>query len=918
MSASRPHPLSNDATDPVCGMTVGPDSPHRYDYEGEPFKFCSEHCLNRFREDPKRYVSAQPHAAAHAGHGGASHVSVTDPVCGMTVTSDSPRRHEYDGEIYRFCSEHCLTRFRKDPAHFVSQLHEQEHGAHGAHGHAAASGAGSYVCPMCPGVESETSGSCPKCGMSLTTRERAATVASEYTCPMHPEVVQDHPGSCPKCGMALEPKGVPVPTTKTEYTCPMHPEIVQDHPGNCPKCGMALEPRSVAAEEEDNAELRDMTRRFWVSAALAIPVFVSAMAAEFWPHRMAEIIDPSSRQWLEMILATPAVVWGGWIFYVRAVQSLITRNLNMFTLIGLGVAVAWSYSVVAAVAPGIFPRSVFNEMGVVPVYFEAAAVITALVLLGQVLELRARSQTNAAIRLLLGLAPKTARIVRDDGTEEDIPLEHVHPGDRLRIRPGEKVPVDGTVVDGLSHVDESMVTGEPIPVQKQAGDKVIGATVNGTGGLLMTAEKVGADTLLAQIVHMVAEAQRSRAPIQKLVDVVSGYFVPAVVIVAVITLIVWGFWGPEPRLAHAVINAVAVLIIACPCALGLATPMSIMVGTGRGALMGVLFKNAEALEVMRKVDTLVVDKTGTLTEGHPELVSVTAAVGFAEDEVLRLAACLERSSEHPLAAAIVRGAQGRGAKLADAKEFQSVTGKGVAGQVEGRRIVLGNAKLLADESIDPGEIAKKADAGRAEGQTVMFVAVDGRVAGLLGVADPIKETTQEAIRFLHADGIEIVMLTGDNRKTAEAVAGKLGIDRVQAEVLPDQKASVVKQLQAEGKTVAMAGDGINDAPALAQAQVGIAMGTGTDVAMESAGVTLVKGDLRGIVRARRLSRATMRNIRQNLFFAFVYNSLGVPVAAGVLYPIFGLLLSPMIAAAAMSFSSVSVIANALRLRRAAL
>jgi Cu+-exporting ATPase len=785
----------------------------------------------------------------------------------MQVAEDTAHRHVHQGSTYLFCSERCLHKFREHPQQYLKQ-----EGAPAA-------------------------------------KERAAS----YTCPMHPEVVQDHPGSCPKCGMALEPKGAPVP--KVEYTCPMHPEVVQDHPGSCPKCGMALEPRTVAAQEEENAELRDMSRRFWVSAALAIPVFFSAMAAEFWPGPMAEIIAPGARQWLEMLLATPVVVWGGWIFYVRAVQSLITRNLNMFTLIGLGVSVAWGYSVVAVLLPGIFPASVFDAMGVVPVYFEAAAVITTLVLLGQVLELRARSQTNAAIKLLLGLAPKTARIVRDDGAEEDIPLEQVQPGDRLRIRPGEKVPVDGTVLEGLSHVDESMVTGEPIPVEKQAGARVIGATVNGTGSLVMRAEKVGADTLLAQIVQMVAEAQRSRAPIQKLVDVVAGYFVPAVVVIAVLTLVVWGLAGPEPRLAHAVINAVAVLIIACPCALGLATPMSIMVGTGRGALMGVLFKNAEALEVMRKVDTLVVDKTGTLTEGHPELVGVNAAEGFAEDDIVRLAAGIEQSSEHPLGAAIVRGAQARGLTLAQAEDFASVTGKGVTGTVDGRRVALGNRALLADAGIETGGLAAQADGLRGEGQTVMFLAIDGRAAGLIGVADRIKETTPEAIRFLHEEGIRIVMLTGDNRTTAEAVAAKLGIDQVQAEVLPDQKAAVVKRLQAEGRVVAMAGDGINDAPALAQAQVGIAMGTGTDVAMESAGVTLVKGDLRGIVRARRLSRATMGNIRQNLFFAFIYNALGVPVAAGLLYPFFGLLLSPMIAAAAMSFSSVSVITNALRLRR---
>ena len=801
-------------------------------------------------------------------------VTARDPVCGMTVNMQTAAAHtEHQGATYYFCSQHCHDRFIAEPSHFI--------------------------------------GAAPQTSV-------LKVAGGMYTCPMHPDVRQPGPGACPKCGMALEPMGVSAPATSIEYTCPMHPEIIQDHPGNCPKCGMTLEPRTVAAEEEESAELRDMTLRFWVSTALAIPVFISAMAAEFRPEQMAAIVDPRVRQWIEMILATPAVVWGGWIFYVRAVQSVVTRNLNMFTLIGLGVAVAWGYSVVAALLPGIFPRAVFDEMGVVPVYFEAAAVITALVLLGQVLELRARSRTNAAIKLLLGMAPKTARIVRDDGREEDISLEQVQPGDKLRIRPGEKVPVDGTVVQGMSHVDESMVTGEPIPVEKSAGEKVIGATVNGTGGLLMVAEKVGADTLLAQIVHMVAEAQRSRAPIQKLVDIVSGYFVPAVVAVAVITFIVWNFWGPEPRLAHAVINAVAVLIIACPCALGLATPVSIMVGTGRGAMMGVLFKNAEALEVLRKVDTLVVDKTGTLTEGHPELVSVMPAEGVNQHEIVRLAASVERASEHPLAAAIVRGAEKRGIELVTAEDFQSVTGKGVTGLVDGRQVALGNIKLLEDLGIDVGALLAQADALRADGQTVVFLAVDGKAAGLIGVADPIKATTPEAIRYLHEEGIHIVMLTGDNRKTAEAVAAKLNIDQVQAEVLPDQKAAVVKQLQAEGRIVAMAGDGINDAPALAQAHVGIAMGTGTDVAMESAGVTLVKGDLRGIVRARRLSRATLRNIRQNLFFAFVYNSLGVPVAAGVLYPVFGLLLSPMIAAAAMSFSSVSVITNALRLRHASL
>jgi len=695
----------------------------------------------------------------------------------------------------------------------------------------------------------------------------------------------------------------------------MHPQIVRDAPGECPICGMALEPRTVAIEEEASAELIDMTRRFWVATILAIPVFLSAMAAEFWPDAVAQLVHPRSRQWFELALATPVVLWGGWPFFVRGWRSVVTWNLNMFTLIGLGVAIAWAYSMVAALVPGIFPPSVRMADGQVPVYFEAAAVITALVLLGQVLELRARSRTSAAIKMLLGLAPKTARVVREDGHEDDIPLEQVKPGDKLRIRPGEKVPVDGVVLEGSSAVDESMVTGEPMPVTKQANDKLIGATVNGTGSLLMRAEKVGTDTLLAQIVRMVAEAQRSRAPIQKLVDVVSGYFVPAVVVVAVITLIVWGFWGPEPRLAHAVINAVAVLIIACPCALGLATPMSIMVGTGRGATMGILIKNAESLEIMCKIDTLVVDKTGTLTEGRPKLVAAEPAAGFDTETVLRLAASLEQASEHPLAAAIVRGAKDRQLALASPQGFDSKTGRGVVGTVDGKALALGNRKLMEESGVDASALHGPADKLRAEGQTVMYLAVDGKPGGLIGVADPIKESTPEALKVLHQEGVKVVMLTGDNRTTAQAVAAKLGIDQVQAEVLPEQKAQIVKQLQSEGHKVAMAGDGINDAPALAQAQVGIAMGTGTDVAMESAGVTLVKGDLRGIARARRLSRATMRNIRENLFFAFVYNSLGVPLAAGVLYPFFGLLLSPIIAAAAMSFSSVSVVTNALRLRR---
>jgi P-type Cu+ transporter len=702
------------------------------------------------------------------------------------------------------------------------------------------------------------------------------------------------------------------------YTCPMHPEVVRPEPGACPKCGMALEPSVASVEEEPSRELADMSRRFRIGLAITVPLLVVAMG-DFLPGRPLErLATARTLQWVELVLATPVVLWGGWPFFVRFWRSLVNRSLNMFTLIGLGIAVAYLYSLVATLAPGLFPRSFRDASGDVAVYFEAAAVITVLVLLGQVLELRARSQTSSAIRALLGLAPKTTRRLGDDGSEQDVPLDQVEVGDRLRVRPGEKVPVDGVVLEGASAVDESLVTGEPMPVEKQPGARLIGATVNGTGSLVMRAERVGAETLLAQIVHMVSEAQRSRAPIQKLADVVAGYFVPAVVAASAFTFLVWALAGPEPRLAHALVNAVAVLIIACPCALGLATPMSIMVATGKGATAGVLFKNAEAIEIMRKVDTLVVDKTGTLTEGKPKLVAVVPADGRDERAVLGAAAGLERGSEHPLAAAIVAGALERKVELAKAEDFASLTGKGVIGRVGGRAVALGNRALLDQLHLDAGPLAAPAEALRADGQTVMFVAIDGRLAGLLGVADPIKASTPEAIRALHEDGIRVVMLTGDSRTTAEAVGRKLGIDEVVAEVLPDQKAGAVRRFQGEGRIVAMAGDGINDAPALAQAQVGIAMGTGTDVAMESAGVTLVKGDLRGIVRARRLSRGTMRNIRQNLFWAFAYNTVGVPVAAGVLYPFFGILLSPIIAAAAMSFSSVSVVGNALRLRRLAL
>lgn len=702
-------------------------------------------------------------------------------------------------------------------------------------------------------------------------------------------------------------------TESVLYTCPMHPEVEQKGPGSCPKCGMALEPKTVQLDD-DTTEYDTMKRRFWISSVLSLFVLISAMGSEFFPEQFDTMIDSKSRQWFEMILSAPVVWWGGSIFYVRAWESVRNRSLNMFTLIALGTATAWIYSAVAVLFPHIFPENLSMQMGVIPVYFEAAAVITALVLLGQVLELRARSRTNDAIRLLMGLSPKNARIIRPDGSEEDILLNAVQSGDRLRIRPGEKIPVDGEVIEGESHVDESMVTGEPIPLSKKKGEHLIGATINTTGSLIMRAQKVGADTLLSQIIMMVSQAQRSRAPIQKTADTVSGYFVPAVIFIAVATFIVWYLFGPEPSLGYALVNAVAVLIIACPCALGLATPISIMVGTGKGAMAGVLIKNGEALEMMEKIDTLVVDKTGTLTEGKPKLVSVIAQEGWDENRMVALAASLERSSEHPLASAVVIAAQERGLPLSDTDQFRSVTGKGVVGKVDGLEIALGNIKLMEELGIEMAGLSAVADGLRHEGESVIFLAIDNTLAGILGVADPIKETTAQAIRDLHEEGITVVMLSGDSRITAEAVATRLGIDRFEAEVLPQQKAETIKRLQSEGHIVAMAGDGINDAPALAQAQVGIAMGSGTDVAMESAGITLIKGDLRGIVRARRLSRATMRNIRQNLFFAFIYNSAGIPIAAGVLYPFFGLLLSPMIAAAAMSFSSVSVITNALRLR----
>jgi Cu+-exporting ATPase len=887
------------ARDPVCGMTVDPATARggAHAHDGATYHFCSPSCRAKFAAEPAKYLAPRP-APTLVTIGGppvpapsAPAVAAIDPVCGMTVDAANPRggSHAHGGTAYHFCCDGCRTRFAADPAKYLDPSFRPG------------------------GMPADL------VGIGPAPAAKSTAAAGFYTCPMCPEVKEAGNVPCPSCGMALEPPLRLAPASRTRYTCPMHPEAVQDEPGECPLCGMALEATTVAAGPEANPELVDLTTRFTIALVLSIPVFLVGML-EMWPHNFVfrRILGPGVSPWIGFLLGTPVVLWAGLPFFRRAWTSVVNRRLNMFTLIGLGTGIAYLYSVVATFAPGLFPSGLrTGHAGTVPVYFEAAAVIITLVLLGQVLELRARERTGDAIRSLLGLAPPTARRIGADGIEADVPLDRVHPGDLLRIRPGDRIPVDGPVVEGASSVDEGMLTGEPTPVAKAPGDRLVGGTVNGAGTLVLRAERVGEATVLAQIIRLVADAQRSRAPIQRLADTVASAFVPVVILVAIATALLWYALGPEPRLAHALVNAVAVLIIACPCALGLATPMSIMVGTGRGAQSGVLVRDAEALEGLARVDTIVLDKTGTLTEGRPALVAVEA-IGASESErdLVWLAAGLERGSEHPLAAAILAGAGARGIGIPPAPaDFRAHPGRGVTGTVGGRAVALGNAALMAEAGLDVAPLGARADGRRAEAQTVVYLAVDGRLAGMLAVADPIKPGAAEAVAALHREGLALAMLTGDDRRTAEAVARRLGIDRVLAEVQPAQKAAEVARLKAGGKVVAMAGDGINDAPALAAADVGIAMGTGTDVAMESAGVTLVRGDLRGLVRAVRLGRATLRNIRQNLLFAFLYNALAIPVAAGLLYPVFGLLLSPMLASAAMSLSSVSVIANALRLRR---
>ena len=941
--------------DPVCGMSVDPlKARGKASYQGDTYYFCSPGCMHRFVSEPARFLAAGYHQVPLDSSNSSLQIAAArqvqkDPVCGMTVDAfKAAASIEYEGALFHFCSKSCVEKFKGDPQKFLSPSYKPG-------GMTATVQMGGVQIQPPQKIERD-----PVCGMNVDAAKPAATLThdgatyyfccrgcadkfkadpgkylarragspaesthvqsetlsepqkhSTYICPMDPEIRRSGPGACPKCGMALESDLVFVGTL-TVWTCPMHPEVVRDGPGACPICGMALEPQSVSTQQEDNPELRDMTHRFWWGVLLGVPLVAIAMLHMVGPW--AHAFSPRLVAWIEFLLATPIVLWAGRPFFERGWASVKFRSPNMFTLIAMGVGVAYVFSAVATTAPQAFPESLRGPHGQPVVYFEAAAAIIVLVLLGQVLELKARSRTSSAIRALLDLAPKMARLMRDDGSEYDVLLDQVKVGDKLRVRPGEKIPTDGTVLDGLSSVDESMITGESIPTEKRSGDKVIGATVNGTGWLLVRAERVGSETVLAQIVQMVSNAQRSRAPIQRLADRVAAYFVPAVLAVAVVTFIVWLVVGPDPRLANAIVNAVAVLIIACPCALGLATPMAIMVGTGRGARAGILIKNAEALENFQKVDTIALDKTGTLTQGKPELMSVAAFAGETEDRVVRLAASLERGSEHPMAGAIVEAAKANGMHLIQPDGFRSLTGKGVVGTVAGHEVGVGNERLFEELEIDAAELQSRAEELRRDGQTVVYVAVDGRAAGLLGIADPIKPEAADAIRDLQREGVRVVMLTGDSKTTAAAVARKLGITDFEAGVLPDHKADVIKKLQQQGSTVAMAGDGINDAPALAQAHVGVAMGTGTDVAMESAGITLLKGDLLALIRARRLSQAVMSNIKQNLFFAFIYNSVGVPIAAGILYPKFGILLSPIIAAAAMSFSSVSVISNALRLR----
>jgi Cu+-exporting ATPase len=895
--------LADDvAIDPVCGMKVNPvTAKFSQEHAGETYFFCGRSCQEKFKADPHGILSRKPGGmasgtvilgmpGAEAPLGTGPRNTVKDPVCGMEVDpATAVFKTQNNGNEYFFCCKGCLETFRANPEQILSAVPK----------------------PMGSGLVS--------LGMAGTAAGKGAIVAAAagskpdacyYVCPMCAEVRQTGPGPCPKCGMALEPESPALSATKTEYTCPMHPEVVRSEPGSCPICGMALEPRTVAVEQE-NPELRNMTRRFWISLVLTAPLLSIAMGSMLWPHAFRLGSWSLGLPWLELVLATPVVLWGGWPFFQRGWASILNRSTNMFTLIAMGTGVAYVYSVVATLFPGIFPAP-FRSMGDRPdVYFEAAAAIVTLVLLGQVLELRARSRTSSAIRALLDLSPKQARLISPDGSEHDIPLEQVKPGDKLRVRPGERVPVDGVVLEGASTVDESMITGESIPVEKTTGARAIGASVNGTGAFVMRAEHVGSETMLAQIVRLVGQAQRTRAPIQRLADRVAGWFVPAVIVVSVVTFIAWAVFGPEPRFAHAIVNAVAVLIIACPCALGLATPMAIMVGTGRGAHAGVLIKNAEALETMEKVDTIVFDKTGTLTEGKPRVSSISAN-NLSEDDLLRLAASLERASEHPLGGAIVHKAKEKKLTLSEPTSVESMPGQGIQGIVDGKRVAAGNATLM--HRVGAFADTETMPILRSAGGTAIFVAVDGCYAGSVAVGDPVKASAPSALRKLKAQGIRLVMLTGDGKSAAEEIARSLELADYKAEVLPAQKTQIVQDLQKEGRIVAMAGDGINDAPALAQAHVGIAMGTGTDIAMESGGITLLKGDLEGLVRARTLSQATMRNIRQNLFFAFIYNSIGVPIAAGVLYPVFGLLLSPILAAAAMSFSSVSVITNSLRLR----